>query len=448
MCSFLITNLLIKNYNKINYKLKFRGPDHTNIVKIENITFIHNLLSVTGIKTIQPFINNNIIIVYNGEIYNYKTLEKKYNKKYSSDGECLIDLYKEYGENFAKHIHGEFAIVICDLNSKKMIIATDVFSTKPLYLSFENNKFAISTYEHSIRELGLSKIYKCQNNSIFSVDLNDFKFRFCDNVYKFNLDQSKNNFNDFEKALKNAIKLMTGNTNKNVFITMSSGYDSGLIACMLNELNRNFSSYSSLNGENKDIIFKRIQLLENSFIRYKSNVFDISQKDKLDIKLELFGKIDKFTSYIDKDKTKPYNILSDKASLGMAFLFKNSKNHGNIIHLSGQGADEIYCDYGHNGIKFKSHSSFGGKFPDNLNNIFPWPSFFKGTQECFINKEEYIGGCYGIENRYPFLDKYVVQEFLNLSPKLKNMNYKSPLYFLLKKYNFPFDRNQKKGFNV
>ena len=93
------------------------------------------------------------------------------------------------------------------------------------------------------------------------------------------------------------------------------------------------------------------------------------------------------------------------------------------------------------------------KYNRNLSNkylktIFPWYSFYKGTQECFINKEEHIAGCYGIENRYPFLDKIVVQEFLHLSPKLKNQFYKAPLYYTLKKLNFPFDLNKKLGFSI
>ena len=209
MCSFLITNILIKNFKKINYKLKFRGPDHTNIINLNNITFIHNLLSITGIKTIQPFISNNIVIVYNGEIYNYIEIGKQFKKTYKSDGECIIDLYNEYGENFPKYIHGEFAIVLCDFNKMKMIITNDIFATKPLYLSFNNNKFAISTYKCALTDLGLTNVYKCQHNSIFSLDLKDYKFKFCDNVYKFNLNQYKTNFDDFERALKNIIKLMT-----------------------------------------------------------------------------------------------------------------------------------------------------------------------------------------------------------------------------------------------
>ena len=43
-----------------------------------------------------------------------------------------------------------------------------------------------------------------------------------------------------------------------------------------------------------------------------------------------------------------------------------------------QGADEILSDYGFNGKKITWHSCFGGRFPNDLNTIFPWESFFSG----------------------------------------------------------------------
>jgi hypothetical protein len=66
--------------------------------------------------------------------------------------------------------------------------------------------------------------------------------------------------------------------------------------------------------------------------------------------------------------------------------------------------------------------------------------------ESYIAKEEYVAGSYGIESRYPFLDLNVVQEFLWLKPELKNLHYKSVLYYYLTKNNYPFTENEKIGF--
>ena len=100
---------------------------------------------------------------------------------------------------------------------------------------------------------------------------------------------------------------------------------------------------------------------------------------------EISQNIDNFTGFIDKNKTKKYTILEDNATYGMGFLFQKARENKCLVHLSGQGPDEIFADYGFNGKKFKSHSNFGGKFPQDLKEIFPVAhkaatnSFFLGT---------------------------------------------------------------------
>jgi asparagine synthetase B (glutamine-hydrolysing) len=450
MCSFLITNkdieyleTLIKLNKKINYKLKFRGPNHTEVKIINKITFIHNLLYITGKKTIQPLVKDNIVCLFNGEIYNYK----QFNNEYQSDGECLIDLYLKYGDKFTSKLHGEFCIVLFDFNKNYAIISSDIFATKPIFLSVcdKTKKLGISSYKYTLEELGFKDIYKLEANVILKLCLNNYRFNLIGNVHKFKLSQHKGKLNDFNEALINSIKLRTNNIQHKLFITLSSGYDSGTLACLLKQLNIDFYTYTSLKGENKDIINKRIDYIN---LKDKSYIYNISESEINLTKIDLYKKVDKFQSFIDKNKTKQYNILTDVASYGLAYLFNEARKNDCIIHLSGQGPDEIFADYGFNGTKFKSHSCFGGKFPDKLETIFPWYSFFKGTQECFINKEEYIGGCYGIENRYPFLDKNVVQEFLHLSPRIKNRFYKCPLYLIMKQNNFPFEKDSKLGFSI
>jgi hypothetical protein len=59
-----------------------------------------------------------------------------------------------------------------------------------------------------------------------------------------------------------------------------------------------------------------------------------------------------------------------------------------------------------------------------------------------------VAGSHSIETRYPFLDKDVVQEFLWLTPELKNKTYKAPIYEYLKRNNFPFAEGKKIGLRV
>jgi hypothetical protein len=56
-------------------------------------------------------------------------------------------------------------------------------------------------------------------------------------------------------------------------------------------------------------------------------------------------------------------------------------------------------------------------------------------------------GHFGLEGRYPFLSRHVVQEFLSLSVELKNASYKAPIKAFFEKYDYPFQEKVKLGFN-
>jgi hypothetical protein len=65
---------------------------------------------------------------------------------------------------------------------------------------------------------------------------------------------------------------------------------------------------------------------------------------------------------------------------------------------------------------------------------------------AYLTKEEYVAGAHGIETRYPLLDKALVQEFLWLSPHLKNRRHKAPIVEYLERNRFPFHEGLKVGF--
>ena len=151
MCGFGITN--IKNYSINNEKCKRRGPDLTTTVVINGVSFVHNLLHITGKLTPQPFISDNIVCTYNGEIYNYKELGD-----YKSDGECIIDQYKIHGKDFARYLDGEYAICIIDFSKQCVYLTSDTFAIKPLWFNFNLNQFAIVSYKSQLDKINLTKI--------------------------------------------------------------------------------------------------------------------------------------------------------------------------------------------------------------------------------------------------------------------------------------------------
>ena len=155
--------------------------------------------------------------------------------------------------------------------------------------------------------------------------------------------------------------------------------------------------------------------------------------------------------YTIYSSTSNYNefhtlLINDAGSNNFATICRAAKTFDCKICLSGTGADEIISDYGFNGNKIYAHSNFGGKFPENLETVFPWASFYGSTLESYIAKEEYVGGSFGIEMRYPFLDKDLVQEFLWLHQDLKNKEYKAPIDYYFNKNNYPYAKHEKRGF--
>jgi len=442
MCSFLYsTKFKGENLDEINFYLKFRGPDFTFFEKINNDLFIHNLLSITGVFKNQPYIKDDIILLYNGEIYNYKDFGD-----YSSDGECLIPLYQKYGRSFIKQLDGEFAICLVDYKKNEIIVSSDIFKTKPIFFSFDDEHFGCCTYETPLKKLGFKNVQKLKPNTSYFIDYKTKKIITTDTVYDFNLKQFKTNFDDWISAFEKSIEKRI-NSEKKFFIGLSSGYDSGIIYNELLRKNKQFFCYSLTGTENEKIIDERLKLKTNninSFKIQKNNVDHLLSLMRIKTKTESFN-------YTIKSDSSDYNefnklLIEDSGSINFATICRKAKFDDCKICLSGTGSDEIISDYGFNGEKKFQHSNFGGLFPKNLKSIFPWGSFYNSSMESYLAKEEYVGGCFGIEMRYPFLDKNVVQEFLSLKHTLKNLQYKAPIDFYFKKYKFPYEKSIKRGF--
>ncbi len=402
MCGILI----YKNQGN-NFFIQKRGQDATNKIERNGFTFIHNLLSVTGKFTAQPYEDDGIICLYNGEIYNHKYI--------NNDGENLIPLYKKYGVNFPKYLDGEWAIALYDFKKKLAVFATDLFATKPLW----RNGLEAASYESGVGG------YKVPANTIEIVYFTGTKDSLI--IHDWDLNQYKNTYDDWIKAFEKAVKKRAVNK---CFIGLSSGYDSGAIACELLKEKADFKAFTIEGREDRAVLASRMRLVKDC--EYINN----SENFKEELRW-IKKNIEDFKYKIPTKKS----LIKDSASLGLSKICRKAHTEKRKVYLSGQGADEIISDYS----LLPYQSTFKGKFPKKL---FIWENFYEGCQYSYLGKEEYVAGSHSIETRYPFLDKDVVQEFLWLTPDLKNRNYKAPIYEYLTRNNFPFSENKKIGLNV
>ncbi|KKP66919.1 MAG: Asparagine synthase (Glutamine-hydrolyzing) [Candidatus Roizmanbacteria bacterium GW2011_GWA2_35_19] len=160
---------LIKN---ISEQLKHRGPDGEGYYRGENITLLNRRLAIIDVKGgDQPIFNEDksIVVVYNGEIYNYLELQQELVRrghKFStkSDTEVIIHGYEEWGNQSFDKLNGMFAIALYDIKKEKLILVRDQFGIKPLYYSLLKSKEDSFIFSSEIRPIFHSGLVKKQPN--------------------------------------------------------------------------------------------------------------------------------------------------------------------------------------------------------------------------------------------------------------------------------------------
>ena len=224
MCSILFSNKPV-SADKYNL-LKLRGPDATTSRSIAGYNFVHNLLSLTGEYTEQPICKDDIVLLFNGEIYNYKDLDISA----KSDSYSIISAYKKYGPEFVKQLDGEYAFVLVDIKQQLILFSTDVFKTKPLFYSIEHGYIGISTFSTPLQTLGFDTIIRAKPNTCYKIDLISNSINEII-IKEFDLNQYKTSYDDWIAAFELSIKKRAYQSgDMKTFIGLSSGYDSGAIA--------------------------------------------------------------------------------------------------------------------------------------------------------------------------------------------------------------------------
>ena len=117
-------------------RIRHRGPDASGKYTDGDIALGHRRLSIIDVSSSgdQPIYNedSSLVIVFNGEIYNYKSIREALVKaghsfKTNTDTEVLIHGYEEYGAKLLGKLRGMFSFVIWDKNKKELFGARDFF---------------------------------------------------------------------------------------------------------------------------------------------------------------------------------------------------------------------------------------------------------------------------------------------------------------------------------
>lgn len=122
-----------------------RGPDDGGLFVDANVGLGHRRLSIVDVTHgIQPMTFGDLVIVYNGEVYDHNDSREDlaargHTFENRSDTETILHLYQQYGRDCVEHLRGMFAFAILNKRTRELFIARDRFGVKPLYYVHDSN---------------------------------------------------------------------------------------------------------------------------------------------------------------------------------------------------------------------------------------------------------------------------------------------------------------------
>ena len=398
MCGFI--GYIDKNNfsNRIEKALELiihRGPDNKRIIYDEetslHLGFCRLSIQDTSEKAMQPFIDNNkkLIILFNGEIYNFPNLRKElislnYEFNTGSDTEVLLNGFKEWGiEKLLTKIEGMYSFVIIDKQNQKVILVRDPFGIKPLYFSDNyglkfaseikpisylsdsitwNKDGAISSLFTGMAQVGLTPYEKIKeikpgNYVIYDLVKKNSK------IYEYFTPRdlvNENEYNYINKMNNNEIveyfnSLLAQSTKSHLISDVqvgscfSAGLDSSLISCLANKDTdiEKIKLFCFLSSEDKNIIKKSANKFKNKFGNEIKYIHEENSSDLItDIAKNLF-----------------YTELPNKIEgSALSNLCKSAYKNGYKVLLTGDAADEILGGYHYHKQFFNRSISSTTKF--------------------------------------------------------------------------------------
>ena len=336
-----------------------RGPDNEGFSFSEDYTIGHNRLSIIDPeqRSNQPFYFKNLILTFNGEIYNYLELKKKlvskgFSFETKSDTEVIIKLFYLNGIDSFKELSGIFAISIYDINLKKFYLIRDTIGVKPIYYHYNptSNKFIYSSLIKSILiSLKGTKLNYRAVESYSNFNRNDYRETFYTDIFKVlpgELIEFKNDIlkrskflklefkdNSNSMTLKSDIKKYFNNqflSDVPVALSLSGGIDSNiLLSELLSSKGTNFSNYS--------VTFKDSKKYQKDHDAAKiiSNYYGVE-----------FNSIEVSSKDFSENAEKVVDILEEPAGNNNAISnYVLSQSIGQKVLFSGDGGDEVFTGY-------------------------------------------------------------------------------------------------------
>ena len=376
---------------KMGDVIAHRGPDAHGEYLDEGVGLCHRRLSIIDLSTAgnQPMFSEdgNLVIVFNGEIYNYlelrKDLEKKgYQFKTRTDTEVILALYQFEGPNCLDKLFGMFAIALWDKCKQELFLARDRLGKKPLYYYHDKKRFifgseikAILEIESVPKEIRPDAIYDFfvyqyvpESKSIFknieklkpghylTIDKNGIDIKqYWDVSFK---EQSTSNEEEIADGLLDIIDVCTKQrmiSDVPLGAFLSGGVDSsGIVALMANNSEKPVVTCS--------IGFDSKKYDEVQYAQQVANLYQTTHHE-LTVKENILDHLEHIVGFFDEP-------FADPSLVPTYFVSQLAKTKVTVA-LSGDGGDENFAGYSKYSVD-KIENNLRAKVPCIIrNNLFP-----------------------------------------------------------------------------
>ncbi len=352
-----------KNLDNMQEVLKPGGPDNYGFYLDRDVALGHRRLSIIDLSpnANQPMEFDNLVISYNGEVYNFKEIKndlKEYEFKTNSDTEVILKAFHKWGTDAVKRFRGMFAIALWDKKQKKLFLIRDRNGVKPLYYYYDEKVFIFASeikalVKHPKFQKRIDKksavlffqlgfiptpysifenCKKLENASILEFDGKNIKIsKYWDFLKYATLPEIQKSeeevLEELESILKDSFKLrMIADVEVGLFL--SGGIDSSLLASILSrEYNlKTFTiGFKDKKFNEADIAKKTAKILHTDHTEY---YFDIS---------DMLNLLPKMVEIFDEP-------FADSSIFPTYLVSKLASQRLKVV-LSADGADELFWGY-------------------------------------------------------------------------------------------------------
>ena len=453
----MVMNMVAKSHH--------RGPDGRGTWHDEFVTLGHNLLSIVDEPTesLQPWNHNNLIIVFNGEIYNYKELGAEFELTTNTDTEVIARGVEKYGDAFLDKLDGMFGLAIYFKREKQLLLARDSNGTKPVYYGFDKQfNICFSSEIKALLEIGferkLSKpafahYQKAGYNSGYLTLFEGIQKLVPGEVRTYDVIESnvinQRNLNNYQyeyhhtheirDRVNQAVK-QTLMGRRNIGLFLSGGIDSTSILYEMKELGVKPNTFTS-----------EFELLDpNSRLNDDSNLAQLIAE-----KFEVFNNTvnQSQQDYVDALEDTFYALEEPRQGKSFPTYYNTNKfiAQNNItVTLSGDGGDELFAGYKHHTKpdwkkKLGSLSMHNRKLKnpeiqcsveDMMDYLYDWlPTTpmtgdslndflyiesLNALAEDFLIRNDKLGMAFSMEGRFPYMNKCIRDYVRAIPGKLKS----------------------------